>query len=162
MAPLFRDAAPPDADAIARIYNEGIEDRIATFEVRSRTGDDVRAWLAGDNPVLVVEEAGEILAWAAASAYSPRACYAGVAEVSVYVARRARGRGLGRVALDALAARASALGFHKLTGKTFAGNAAGGGLVRAAGFREVGVHERHARLDGEWKDVVVVERLLGS
>jgi L-amino acid N-acyltransferase YncA len=162
MAALGRDAAPPDADAIAGIYNEGIEDRIATFEVRARTADDVRAWLAGDHPVVVVEEVGEILAWAAASAYSPRACYAGVAEVSVYVARRARGRGLGRVALEALAARASALGFHKLTGKIFAENVASRALVRAAGFREVGVHERHARLDGEWKDVVVVERLLGE
>jgi L-amino acid N-acyltransferase YncA len=162
MAALGRDAAPPDANAIAGIYNEGIEDRIATFEVRARTADDVRSWLAGDHPVVVVEEVGEILAWAAASAYSPRACYAGVAEVSVYVARRARGRGLGRVALEALAARASALGFHKLTGKIFAENVASLALVRAAGFREVGVHERHARLDGEWKDVVVVERLLGA
>lgn len=162
MPPAGRDAAPDDADAISRIYNEGIEDRIATFEVRSRTADDVRAWLGGDHPVVVVEEAGEVLAWAAASAYSPRACYTGVAEVSVYVARRARGRGLGRVALDALASRAAALGFHKLTGKIFAENAASRALVRAAGFREVGVHERHARLDGTWRDVVVVERLLGS
>jgi L-amino acid N-acyltransferase YncA len=160
--PLDREAAASDAEAIARIYNEGIEDRIATFEVRPRTAEDVRAWIGGDHPVLVVEEAGEILAWAAASAYSPRACYAGVAEVSVYVARAARGRGLGRLALDALAARAAAAGFHKLTGKILAENAASRALVRAAGFREVGVHERHARLDGAWRDVVVVERLLGG
>ncbi|HEY6003031.1 MAG TPA: arsinothricin resistance N-acetyltransferase ArsN1 family A [Anaeromyxobacter sp.] len=161
MAFVEREAVPPDAEAIARIYNEGIEDRVATFEVRSRTADDVRAWLGGDHPVVVVEEAGEVVAWAAASAYSARACYAGVAEVSVYVARAARGRGLGRTALDALAARAAAAGFHKLTGKILAENAASRALVRAAGFREVGVHERHGRLDGTWRDVVVVERLLG-
>jgi L-amino acid N-acyltransferase YncA len=156
-----RDAASADADAIARIYNEGIEDRVATFEVRPRTGDDVRGWLGGDHPVVVIEDAGEVVAWAAASAYSARACYAGVAEVSVYVARAARGRGLGRTALDALAARAARAGFHKLTGKILAENAASRALVRAAGFREVGVHERHALLDGTWRDVVVVERLLG-
>lgn len=160
MALVGRDAVPADADAIARIYNEGIEDRVATFEVRPRTADDVRTWLGGDHPVVVVEEDGEVVAWAAASAYSARACYAGVAEVSVYVSRAARGRGLGRRALDELAARAAEAGFHKLTGKILVENAASRALVRAAGFREVGVHERHARLDGTWRDVVVVERLL--
>jgi L-amino acid N-acyltransferase YncA len=162
VAQVERDALPSDAEEIARIYNEGIEDRVATFEVRLRTADDVRAWLGGDHPVVVVEEGGRVLAWAAASAYSPRGCYAGVAEVSVYVSRAARGRGLGRTALDALAARAAASGFHKLTGKILAENGASRALVRAAGFREVGVHERHAKLDGTWRDVVVVERLLGG
>ncbi len=159
---VARDATPPDAAAMARIYNEGIEDRVATFEVRPRSPDDVRAWLSGDHPVVVIEDAGEVLAFAAASAYSPRACYAGVAEISVYVARSARGRGLGRLALDALAERASRSGFHKLTGKILAENAASRALVRRAGFREVGTHERHGQLDGVWRDVVVVERLLGK
>jgi L-amino acid N-acyltransferase YncA len=160
--PLGREADAADAEAIARIYNEGIEDRIATFEVRARTPDDVRAWLAGDHPVVVIEESGSVVAWAAASAYSPRPCYAGVAEVSVYVARAARSRGLGRLALDELAARCAAAGFHKLTGKILAENEASRALVKAAGFREVGVHLRHGRIDGEWKDIVVVERLLGE
>jgi L-amino acid N-acyltransferase YncA len=97
-----RAATGEDAEALARIYNEGIEDRIATFETRIRTAEEVRAWLGGSHPVVVVEEQGKVIAWASSFAYSPRPCYAGVAEISVYVAREARRKGAGRRALDAL------------------------------------------------------------
>jgi L-amino acid N-acyltransferase YncA len=156
-----RSATPADADAIARIYNEGIEDRVATFETRLRSGDDVRAWFDGVHPIVVVEEGDCVVAFAATSTYRPRACYAGIAEASVYVARTYRRRGAGRIALEALIQAARDAGFWKVLSRIFPENAASRGLVRQLGFREVGVYEKHGQLDGQWRDVVIVERLIG-
>jgi phosphinothricin acetyltransferase len=155
-----RTATPDDAPCIARIYNQGIEERIATFETRLRTAADVRAWFDGRHPVVVVEEAGTVIAFAATFAYSPRPCYAGVAEVSLYVERAARRRGAGRLAMTALLKAAEQAGFWKLLSRVFVDNAPSLGMIRALGFRQVGVYEKHGRLDGVWRDVVVVERLI--
>ncbi|HEV7426330.1 MAG TPA: arsinothricin resistance N-acetyltransferase ArsN1 family A [Thermoanaerobaculia bacterium] len=156
-----RDAAIADAAAIARIYNEGIDDRVATFETRHRTAADVVQWFDGRHPVVVVEgDDGEVIAFAATSTYRPRECYAGIAEFSVYALRAARGRGAGRMAMEALFISAHDAGFWKLLSRVFVENAASRGLLRALGFREVGVYERHGQLDGEWRDVVIVEKLL--
>jgi L-amino acid N-acyltransferase YncA len=156
-----RPATPADADAIARIYNEGIEDRVATFETRLRSIDDVRAWFDGVHPVVVVEDDGQIVAFASTSTYRPRDCYAGIAEASVYVSRDYRRHGAGRVALGALIHAAKDAGFWKLLSRIFPENAASRRLVRQLGFREVGVYEKHGQLDGKWRDVVIVERLIG-
>jgi phosphinothricin acetyltransferase len=155
-----RVASPDDAAAIARIYSEGIEDRLATFETQPRTAADVRAWFDGRHPIVVVEAAGSIIGFAATFTYRPRACYDGVAEFSVYVARSGRGRGAGRIAMVALIASASEGGLWKLVSRVFAENEASLRLLRSLGFREVGVYERHGRLDGRWRDVVIVEKLL--
>ncbi len=157
-----RPALPADADAIARIYNQGIEDRSATFETRPRAAPDVLPWLEGLPRAIVAEIGGRVVAFAATSAYSSRDCYEGVREVSIYVDRAARGRGAGRAVGEALVRAAEDAGCWKLVSKIFVENAASRRLVRSLGFREVGVHERHARLDGRWRDVVVVERLLGG
>lgn len=158
----LRRATPADAAAIARVYNQGIEDRVATFETRLRTEADIRAWFDGRHPVVVVEDTGRVVAVAAASSYRPRACYAGVAEFGVYVARDARRRGAGRLAMVALADEAAAAGFWKLVSRVFVENAPSRALLASLGFREVGVYRRHARLDGVWRDVVIVERLVGE
>jgi phosphinothricin acetyltransferase len=155
-----RGATVLDAGAIVQIYNEGIEDRVATFETRHRSPRDVAAWFDGTHPIVVVEDAGRILAFASTSTYRPRECYAGVAEFSVYVARDARGRGAGRAAMEALIVEAERAGFWKLVSRVFPENAASLALLRSVGFREVGRYERHARLDGAWRDVVIVERLI--
>jgi phosphinothricin acetyltransferase len=155
-----RPATPGDAPAVAHIYNQGIEDRIATFETRRRSAEDVQAWFGGRHPVLVVEHQDRIIAFAATSTYRPRECYAGVAEFSVYVLREERGRGAGRLALDALIMAAEAAGFWKLVSRVFTENTASRALLRSMGFREVGVYRKHALLDGVWRDVVIVERLL--
>ena len=156
-----RAATRSDAPAIARIYNEGIDDRIATFETRHRTAEDVVQWLDGRHPVVVVEEDdGTVIAFAATSAYRPRDCYAGIAEFSVYAARAARGRGAGRAAMEELFAAARAAGFWKLVSRVFVENTASRSLLRSIGFREVGIYERHGQLDGVWRDVVIVEKLL--
>lgn len=155
-----RPAVPEDAAAIARIYNQGIEERMATFETRARSAEEIEPWFGGRHPVVVVEEGGEVLAFAAASDYRPRGCYAGVAEFSVYADRASRGRGAGRTAMEALICASERAGFWKLVSRVFVENAASRRLLRSVGFREVGVYEKHARLDGAWRDVVIVERLI--
>ncbi len=155
-----RPARPEDAASIARIYNEGIEDRIATFETRLRSAEDIRGWFNGVHPIVVVEEGGTVIAFAAASTYRPRDCYRGVGECSVYVARAARGRGAGRLAMQALIEAAQKSGLWKLVSRVFPENAPSRGLLRSVGFREVGIYEKHGQLEGVWRDVIIVEKCL--
>ncbi len=156
-----RPARSEDAEAIARIYNEGVEDRLATFETRPRSAEDVRLWIEDGFPLVVVADERGVVAWASAAPYRPgREAYVGIGEFSVYVARSERRRGAGREAMEALVAETRARGFWKLVSRIFPENEASRALCRALGFREVGTYLRHARLDGEWRDVVVVELLL--
>ena len=159
----IRPARSPDAAAIAAIYNEGIAGRQATFETRHRSPEDVAGWLDGRLPLLVaVADGGAVIGFARVTPYSDRCVYDGVGEHGVYVAEEARGRGVGQRLLEALADAAEAAGLYKLTSRIFTTNAASVAAHRAAGFDVVGVQRRHGRLDGEWKDCVVVERLLGE
>ena len=157
----IRPAVVEDAPAIARIYNEGIRDRGATFETRERTPDEVLPWF-GDprHPVLVAELEGRVVGWIAASTYRARECYAGIAEFSVYVAGEARGRRVGDALMAAFIPACEAAGLWKVLSRIFPENTASRGLCARHGFREVGTYERHAKLDGAWRDVVIVERLL--
>jgi L-amino acid N-acyltransferase YncA len=160
-----RLATPADAAAIAEIYNQGIADRIATFETEPRTVEQLTTQLIekGDRfPTVVVERDGQVVAWASAGAYRNRPAYAGVAEHSVYVARAARGRGAGREALNALCRAYAERGFWKIVSRIFPENTASLALHERCGFRVVGVYERHGKLEGEWRDCVIVERLLDS
>ena len=157
-----RKAIPTDANAIARIYNEGIEDRTATFETRPRSAEDVARWFDGIHPVVVVEDGGRIVGFASTSPYRPRECYAKIAEFSVYVARDYRGRGVGRLALEALIQEAATAGLHKLVSRIFPENVASRAACRSVGFREVGIYKAHGELEGVWKDCVIVERVVGS
>jgi phosphinothricin acetyltransferase len=157
-----RTAVAADAAAIAAIYNEGIVDRVATFETRLRTAGEAAAWLDEGLPLLVAADGATLLGFARVAPYSDRCVYAGVGEHGVYVARAARGRGIGAQLLTALCDAAADAGLYKLTSRVFADNAPSRAVHRAAGFEEVGVQRRHGRLDGEWKDCVLVERLLGD
>lgn len=151
-----------DAARVAEIYNQGIAERNATFETEPRTADGVRQSLRGRYPAVVVEHDGVVLAAAWASEYRARGAYAGVAEFSVYVERAERGQGVGRLALSGLLRSAEDRGFWKLVSRIFPENTASRRLCAALGFREVGLYRRHGRLDGEWRDCVIVERLLGD
>ena len=156
-----RLATPENAPAIAMIYNQGIEDRIATFETRPRSADDVLAWFEDTtHPIVVVTEGDRVVAYATTSLYRPRECYAGIAEFGVYVARDARGKGAGRLAMLGLFEAAQAAGFWKLVSRIFVENSASRALMQSVGFREVGIYEKHGQLDGVWRDCVIVEKLL--
>ena len=158
----IRQATAADAPAIARIYNQGIEDRGATFETRPRTPADIVAWLeeAKRLPLLVAEDEGIVVGWAGLSAYRSRACYAGIGEFSIYLERTMRGRGVGRMLLSSLIDAARDRGYWKLVSRVFPFNTGSRSLCRSCGFRKVGVYEKHGRLDGKWLDVVIVERLI--
>ena len=159
-----RLATTADAAVIAAIYNEGIADRIATFETEPRTAEQLAKQLAdkGDRfPTMVVERDGQIVAWAGAGAYRARPAYAGVAEHSVYVARSARGTGAGKAALEALCRAYAERGFWKIVSRIFPENTASLALHERCGFRVVGVYQRHGKLEGQWRDCVIVERLIG-
>jgi phosphinothricin acetyltransferase len=149
-----------DAEAIALIYNQGIEDRIATFETEPRSPVQIAAWLEGDAPVVVVEADGGVVGYAAAFPYSDRCCYAGVVEFSVYVRRDQRGRSVGEAAMWALLQAAQDRGQWKLLSRIFTENVASRALMAKLGFKEIGVHEKHGKLDGVWRDCVIVERLI--
>jgi L-amino acid N-acyltransferase YncA len=160
--PTIRPALPADVPALTAIYNHGIAERQATFETRPRTDDEVAAWLDGGLPLLVAETDGVVAGFARLTPYSDRCVYAGVAEHGVYVAPDARGRGLGRRLLCALAQAGEDAGLYKLTSRVFVTNAASRAAHRAAGFSEVGVQRHHGCLEGRWIDCVLVERLLGA
>jgi len=166
MAPGCIDVRPAqarDAEAVAAIYNRGIAERQATFETRARRPNEIAGWLEEGRPFLVaVDENETVLGFARVSAYSVRRAYAGVGEHAVYVGVDARRRGVGVKLLDALADASENAGYYKLTSRVFTTNQASLNLHRAAGFTEVGVQRRHGRLDGEWKDTILVERLLGD
>jgi L-amino acid N-acyltransferase YncA len=153
---IVRDLRPDDWPRVAAIYAEGIATRNATFET------DVPAWEAWDaghaGPRLVAESAGEVVGWAALSPVSDRCCYSGVGENSVYVAASARGRGIGRLLLERLVARAEADGYWTIQTGVFPENEASVALHTACGFRVVGRRERLGCLDGVWRDVLFLER----
>jgi phosphinothricin acetyltransferase len=151
-----------DWDAVARIYGEGIEDGEATFEleVPSRASFDSSRL---PNLRLVADDGGAVVGWAAASAVSTRAAYRGVIEHSVYVAREARGRGVGRMLLSALIDAAEDAGVWCIQSSIFPENTASLALHGRAGFRTVGRRERIARSGrgphaGLWRDTVLIER----
>lgn len=160
----IRPATAGDAEQVAAIYNHGITERQATFETRARRPAEIEGWLEEGRPFLVATEddGTTILGFARISPYSVRQAYAGVAEHGVYVGPNARGRGVGVQLLNALADAAEQAGYYKLTSRVFTTNAASLALHRKAGFTEVGIQRRHGRLDGEWKDTMLVERLLGE
>jgi arsenate reductase len=155
-----RSGTVADAEAVARIYNQAIEDRGANFETHPRAAAEVGVWFEGTLPFIVIEDDGRAVAFATSFQWRQHERFKGIAELAVYVAREARGRGAGRLALEELALACERAGFWKLLGGVFAGNTASRRLLRAAGFREVGTYEKQARLEGAWVDVVMFEKLI--
>ena len=202
----LRLAVAADAEAICRIYNQGIEDRVATLETELRTPDERRQWLAtrdARHPVIVAElddglsadteparaslrppsvqagltgpattkrpgsasadspsSQGGPIGWASLNVFNAREAYRFVADISVYVERGWRGRGVGRVLLEKLTGLGRAHGYHKLVLSAFPGNAAGMSLYTKSGFRTVGIYHEQGQLDGKWVDTIVMEKLL--
>ena len=210
----LRLATASDAEAICRIYNQGIEDRVATLETELRTPDERRQWLAGRgprHPVIVAEFAECIVAgtvrpaltegglrqtrpgsvsadnrsgpaddrsgpadnrvasadspsgplgWASLNVFNARECYRFVADISVYVERGWRGKGVGRALIERLTELGRQHGFHKLVLSAFPSNSGGMALYARAGFRPVGIYHEQGQLDGKWVDTIIMEKLL--
>ncbi len=168
----LRLASPDDATAICRIYNQGIEDRVATLETELRTPEERRQWLAARgprHPVVVAEvpdaggsQSGEIVAWGSLNPYNPRQAYRFVADFSIYVERAWRGKGAGRLLLERLVELAREQGYHKMVLSAFPTNDAGMALYQKLGFRTVGIYKEQGLLDGRWVDTIVMEKLLDA
>jgi phosphinothricin acetyltransferase len=159
----IRFASLDDAPAICTIYNQGIEDRVATLETERRDPEERRRWLGSRGtryPVVVAESGGQIVAWASLNSFNPRLCYDHVADISVYVERSWRGKGVGRTLLARLVELGRSLGFHKLVLACFPTNKPGVALYERMGFVPVGVYREQGLLDGQWVDVLIMEQLL--
>ncbi len=160
----IRIASQTDIPAITKIYNEGIEDRVATLETRLRTDADMIDWLnsrSEKHKVLIIEDEYNILhGWASLNVFNSRCCYSGVADISIYISREMRGKGLGKILLNSLVQTAKEEGFHKLVLSTFKVNQAGQKLYSSLGFREIGTYEKQGILDGKYVDVTIMEKLL--
>jgi len=156
-----RTAQRIDAPAIVEIYNQGIEDRIATFETEPRTIAQINDWFEEAHAIVSVTDGpGEVVGYAVAHPYSDRCCYQGIGEFSVYVRRSHRGLGVGRIAMAALIDASKERGLWKLVSRVFPENRPSLALLARLGFKQIGVHEKHGKLDGAWRDTVIVERLI--
>ncbi|NMP24670.1 arsinothricin resistance N-acetyltransferase ArsN1 family A [Sulfobacillus harzensis] len=159
---VVRRAVPDDGSRIADIYNQGIQARMATFETDLRTADEQRQWIEEHSgaPAVVAVVNGVVVGFAHAAAYRSRPCYRGIGEFSMYVDANSRSCGVGKTLLNALVAEAQELGYWKLVSRIFDCNTASRKLCQACGFREVGIYEKHGKLDGRWIDCVIVERVI--
>ena len=159
----LRAAVEADAATICEIYNQGIDDRLATLETERRTPEERRQWLNARgprHPVIVAEHDGRVVAWGSLNPFNPRDAYRHVADFSIYVERGERGRGVGRVLLARLIELAREHGFHKVVLSAFPFNEAGMALYEKLGFRTVGIYKEQGMLDGRWVDTIVMEKLL--
>ena len=154
---FLRPMEPDDWPVVANIYADGIATGNATFETVVPSWE---AWDAAHLPTqrFVAVEGDRVVGWVALTAYSDRCCYEGVADLSVYVAPEARGRGVGRALLGQVVADSAATGIWTLQAGIFPENEASLALHYGSGFRLVGVRERIGRLDGVWRDVLLLER----
>ncbi len=160
---VVRPATLDDLESIRRIYNEGIEDRIATLDFDPKSAEEIAQWWAahsGRFEVLVATAEERVTGWASLNPFSHRCAHADVADLSVYVARERRGKGIGYALLQRLIADAGALDFHKIVLHALDLNEYGKHLYRKAGFVEVGVFKEHGRLEGRYVDVIAMEHLL--
>lgn len=159
-----RFATIEDIASITNIYNQGIEDRIATLETRFRTTDDMKQWLLDRSEkhrvVVLTDGSNTVLGWASLNVFNSRCCYSGVVDISVYIERDMRGKGLGKILLKSLIETAKNQGFHKLVLSTFDSNKMGQNLYNSLGFRKVGTYIKQGILDSEWIDITIMEKLL--
>ncbi|AYB44442.1 arsinothricin resistance N-acetyltransferase ArsN1 family A [Paenibacillus lautus] len=160
---LIRAAYTGDVERILHIYNQGIEDRIATLEVDQKDVAYMNNWFQQHQdryPVIVAEYDNEVIGWASLNPYSQRCAYDGVADLSIYIDRAFRGKGVGSMLLRRLEGVAKKNDFYKIVLFTFPFNQNGQHLYRKLGYRDVGVFEKQGILDGKYVDVKIMEKLL--
>jgi L-amino acid N-acyltransferase YncA len=159
----MRRASRGDREAIRAIYNDGIEDRVATLDLDPKSAQEMAQWWSQHDDryvVLTASDANAIVGWASLNPFSQRCAHAQIADLSVYVARAHRGKGVGFALLTHLASAAQRNGFRKIVLHALDRNEHGKRLYRKAGFRDVGIFREHGILDGRYVDVIVMERLL--
>ncbi|MDF2556543.1 MAG: family acetyltransferase [Bacillales bacterium] len=160
---LIREATIKDLESILNIYNQGIEDRIATLETEPKDIHYINEWFEQHSnryKVIVAEQEGQILGWASLNHYNNRCAYAGVADLSIYIARAERGKGIGGLLLNEIEDIAKKNNFHKIVLFTFPFNKLGQSLYRKKGYNEVGVFKNQGILDCNFVDVMAMEKII--
>ncbi|WFA08374.1 arsinothricin resistance N-acetyltransferase ArsN1 family A [Tissierella sp. Yu-01] len=159
-----REANILDIPYLTNIYNQGIEDRIATLETRLRENSEMEEWFTSRGErykVIVIEDnKGIVIGWASINVFNSRCCYNGVGDISIYINRNMRGKGLGNILLNSLFNIAKQQDFHKLVLSTFEFNDVGKRLYKRLGFREVGTYINQGILDGKFVNITIMEKLL--
>jgi len=160
---LIREAKLEDIKSIMNIYNQGIEDRIATLESETKDLTYMKNWFdqhKGRYKVIVAEQEGDVLGWASINQYSSRCAYTGVGDLSIYIARNYRGKGVGSLLLKEMEKVAIETGFYKIILFTFPFNEIGQALYKKNGFQEVGIFKNQGILDGKFVDVMAMEKII--
>lgn len=158
----IRPAETKDIEVILLIYNQGIEDKIATLEEEQKDFEYMRTWFdnhVGRFSVLIAEKDDEVVGWVSLSPYSSRCAYAGVAELSIYIRRDQRGKGVGTFLIKEIEQVAIQNSFDKIVLFTFPFNLLGQGLYKKNGYREVGVFKNQGKLNGKFVDVMIMEKV---
>ena len=155
----IREIEPSDCEEIMEIYNDTLDERIATFNIEHIDVDKVREWK--ENGIVLVANANDsVIGFVRSYPYSARSCYSGIAEFSIYISSQGRGKGVGSRLMDNFLEALISEGKWKVLSRVFPENLPSLLLLRKHGFQEVGTYRNHATLDGVWRDVVIVERLL--
>lgn len=161
---FIRIASFSDIGQITEIYNQGIQDRIATLESTIKSMEEMIAWFknkSSRHKVLVINDENNVVkGWASLNVFNARECYQGVTDLSIYIRRENRGQGLGKELLLALIEMAKHMGFYKMVLTTLAVNNAGHKLYQSVGFTKVGTYVKQGILDGKWVDVNIMEKFL--
>ncbi len=161
----IRHAEEKDLTSILSIYNQGIEDRIATLETDAKDSAFINQWFQNHGerfPILVAESNGNLVGWGSLNPFNPRKAYDGVADLSIYIERESRGKGIGNALLKAIENEAIQHQFHKIVLSTFPFNLLGQSLYERLGYREVGTYKNQGIIDGKYVDVMIMEKLLAS
>ncbi|MFQ6077547.1 MAG: GNAT family N-acetyltransferase [Thermodesulfobacteriota bacterium] len=158
----IRPAEISDLNAITEIYNEAIRTTTATFDMEPKTHDQQEVWFASHGPkypILVAESNGVVVGWASLSKWSDRCAYSGTAEISLYVKREFRGKGIGKKLIEAIVSEGERVGFHTVVGRIAEGNDVSVHLAESLGFRHIGVMREVGRKFGRLLDVYLMQKI---
>lgn len=162
----IRKVEAKDLSEILNIYNQGIEDRVATLEVKLKNQEDIDSWfLQHQNRyvgLVAEDEKTNIIGWSAINPYNSREVYKGVGEVSIYIHRDFRGQGVGQKLLKQLEIEALNHDFYKLVLFTLPSNDLGQGLYNKLQYRQVGIFKNQGILDGKFVDVMAMEKIINE
>ncbi len=161
-----RRAKIEDVSEITKIFNEGIEDGVATLETKLQTESDIMTWLENRDPrymILVAENTdGEICGYVSLNKFNFKSAYTGVADLSIYIGRNCRGQGIGEILLDELSEEAKKEGFYKLVLNVISKNKRAQKFYEKMGYSLVGIYKDQGVLKGEWVDAIIMEKFIGD
>ena len=159
-----RKAKTEDVPAITEIFNQGIEDGVATLETRKQKEEDILAWLENRDPrylVIVAEDQdGQVCGYASLNKFNFKSAYTGVADISIYIGRSCRGKGVGQILLEKLFQEAKDAGFYKLVLNVISKNTGAQKFYEKMGYQYVGVYKDQGMINGEWVDAIIMEKFL--